>query len=60
MYTVCGNINHYKEICRSGRNKRVHAIDPQVKQHQDEDEIKKVNINSIYIDFITLNSNAQS
>ena len=44
---------HYKEVCKSGRNKRLHSTDPQVEQHQDEDDIEKVNINSVYIDSIT-------
>ena len=51
----CKKINHYEEVCRSGRNKRVYHIDPHVEQYQDEDETDKVNINSFYIGYITLN-----
>ena len=34
----------------------MYSIDLEVEQHEDEDKIEKVNINSIYIDSITLNS----
>ena len=47
-------INHCKEVCRKCKDKRVHGICPQVEQHQDEDDIKKVNINFIYTGSITL------
>ena len=49
-------INHFKEVCRSGRSKMLHSTDPQREQHQDEDDIDRVNINSININSITLNS----
>ena len=56
MFSMWKKNNHIKEVCRSGRNRRLHSIDPQKEQHQDKDKIDKVNINSIYIDSITLNS----
>ena len=45
-----------KRYAEVAGTKKVHSIDPQKEQHQDEDEIDKVNIYSIYIDSITLNS----
>ena len=56
MCAACGKISHFKEVCRSDRNKRWHSIDQQEEQHQDKDNIDKVNISSININFITLNS----
>ena len=56
MCTTCRNSNHLKEVCRSDTSRRLYSIDPLKKQYKDEDEIDKVNINSIYIDSITLNS----
>ena len=56
MCAASWEINHYKGVCRCGRNKRVHNIDPQVEWHQDKDNLDKVNINSTYIDSFSLNS----
>ena len=46
MGAVCRKINHFKEVCRSGRSRRLHSIKPQEQQHQDKDDIDKMNINS--------------
>ena len=46
---VCSvwEINHYKEVCRSGRNKKVQSIDQETDQYQKETDIDTVNINSV-------------
>ena len=52
MCAVCRKINHFKEVCRSSRKKKLHRINP----HQDEDDVDNMNINSININSITFNS----
>ena len=49
MEKVCsmGKINHYKEVCRSGKNKNMHCIDQILDQCQNEDDTEVLNISSL-------------
>ena len=46
--TYCGKINHFREVCRSGRNRTVHDLEQKTDQHHEElDHFDMVNINYI-------------
>ena len=47
--SACGKINHYKEVCRIRRNKKMHNTNPETDQYQKENDTDMVNINSIHI-----------
>ena len=44
-----GKINHFIEVCRSGRNRIAHGLEEEPDQHHEEvDNIDAVNINYLY------------
>ena len=46
----CHKISHFREVCRSGRNRIIHDLKQKQDQHYEEvDHIGTININSIYL-----------
>ena len=45
----CSKINHFRDVCRSGRNRTVHNLNQEPDQpHEEVYHIDTVNINSVY------------
>ena len=52
--THCHKVNHFGGVCSSVRNRKIHDLEKEPDQCQEEDHIDMVNINSINFNSIVL------
>ena len=51
MCASCGQIGHFKKVCRSRRDCAVHEVEIEMMPEPQEEEIETVNINSLYLNW---------